>query len=187
MKCKYSLKINGKTVTLLSDVSENINDINDLERLLKIQSPEILSEIKEALKSVNVIEELDLTNIDENSVGLYSPSDLINSIVDKNKNNDARLLRQLKIGKIDLTRNLVIAGFGKENVPTQYKDDHIFLNLNYLYDSDNKIIALAELALHTAYPDKDTYKEMSEKLRNLSSESNDIIKSIIFNSQTLLF
>lgn len=179
MKCKYSLKINGKTVTLLSDVSENIKDINDLERLLRIQSPEILSEIKEALKSVNVIEELDLTNIDENSVGLYSPSDLINSIVDKNKNNDARLLRQLKIGKIDLTRNLVIAGFGKENVPTQYKDDHVFLNLNYLYDSDNKIIALAELALHTAYPDKDTYKEMSEKLRNLSSESNDIIKSII--------
>ena len=35
MKCKYSLKINGKTVTLLSDVPENIKDINDLERLLK--------------------------------------------------------------------------------------------------------------------------------------------------------
>lgn len=178
MKCKYSIKINGEDITLLSDVSnDNVKDINDLERLLKTQSPDVLSKIKNALKSVNVVEELDLGDINENSVGLYSPADLINSIVDKNRTNEARTLRQLKIGDKSLTDKIVIAGFGKETVPTQYKDNHIFLNLNYLYDSDNKIIALTELALHTIYPDN--YSEQSKKLRELSEETDDIIKSLI--------
>ena len=174
MNCTYSININGKTLTVLENVTEDIKDITDLERLLKKQSsPEKLKEIRDALREVDKIEELRLDDINENSIGLYSPADLINNL-SKNMN-DARLLKNLTISKETMSSKIVVAGFGKESVPTQYVNGHVFLNLNYLYDYDNKIIALTELAVKSKFPNL-TGKEViadDEKLRQIIDTENE--------------
>lgn len=81
MDCSYSIKINGKEVTLVTDVPiDEIRDINDLEKLLRTQPKKVLESLIEQLQSVNSVEDIKLDDINENSVGLYSPADLINSI-----------------------------------------------------------------------------------------------------------
>ena len=176
MKCSYSININGEKHVILEDVEQDVKDINDLERLLKRQSPESLKKVKALLNSTSVITELRLDDINESAIGVYSPAELINQVA--SSINDARLLKNLTISDDTLKSKIVIAGFGSENVPSQFKDGHLFLNLNYLYDYDNKIIALTELAIHNKFPgskSSDIIKNASSIREIINSDNESII------------
>lgn len=178
MSCSFSINVGGKTFTVLSDIPEGtIKDVLDLERLLKNQPVEVLKKLKKQLQSIDSVQEIDLEDINENSVGLYSPIDLINSVSKNTK--ETRIWNKLKLDNYK-DKNIVIAGFGSEKTPTQFYKNHIFLNLNYISDKDNKIVALTELALYNYNPDE--YSLNSEKLRTNHPDSDEIIKNLLKTS-----
>lgn len=83
MACTYSVKINGQEYKLFEGVEEGrIKDIDDLKEYLKSVDLTQLKKIKEAMASSNQLGNIDLKDINENSVGLFSPTDLINTVAD---------------------------------------------------------------------------------------------------------
>ena len=70
--------------------------------------------------------ELNLDDINENSVGTYTPTELINEFSKNSKEKD--LFKSLNLKNRNSLR--VIPGFGDVNIPTKYHKGHIFLNLN---------------------------------------------------------
>jgi hypothetical protein len=176
MACSYTININGDKVTLLSDVPVGeIQSINDLERLLNEQSFSTLQELQKQISTISEIEQLDIDYMNENSVGFYSPTDLLHALKTKA---DTKLLGALNIDQYKKSK-IVVMGYGEESVPTQFYKDHIFLNLNYMYDYDNKIMALTELALYNM--DKDNYEANSKFLReNINNiEAEDEINTLL--------
>ena len=84
MDCEIILNVGGKKYNL-GKVEKPITDINEIKKLLSGRSLDELKSIIEMLPQFDSIENIELTNISENSVGLYSPAELIkdkNVIVD---------------------------------------------------------------------------------------------------------
>lgn len=176
MACAYSIQINGQKYKLFEGVEEGkIKDIDDLKEYLRSVDVTQLKKIKDAMVSSDQLSTINLKDINENSVGLFDPTDLINTIADNTT--DARAWKSLDVG--DKKAKIVISGFGDESDKTGFKGDHIFLNMNYLYDKDNSIIALTELALHKKYGNN--FKDKAQIIENNpnSDESRGIIKSLI--------
>jgi hypothetical protein len=171
MSCEIILNVGGKKYNLGS-VEKPVTDINEIKKLLSGRSLDELKSIMEMLPQFDSIENIELTNINENSVGLYSPAELIK---DKNV---IKLMQGLNIPKPSWTSKMVIAGIANENVKTQFHKGHIFLNLNYAYDEQNKIMALTELALNLY--DNDNYIKNSETLRTgTDAQRTEILNNII--------
>lgn len=171
MDCDIILNVGGKKYNLGS-TDKPIKDINEIKKLLSGRSLDELKEVLETLPKFDSIENIELTNINENSVGLFSPAELIK---DKNV---IRLTQGLSIPKDAWSSKMVIAGIANENVKTQFYKGHIFLNLNYAYDEQNKIMALTELALYLN--DADKYADNSETLRTgTDAQRTNILNNII--------
>lgn len=146
MLCEYQIKIDGKVFKLFSSG----NDIDTLDKLKKEIERSINSEnsehynnILETLSQIENLPELNLDDINENSVGTYTPTELINEFSKNSKEKD--LFKSLNLKNRNSLR--VIPGFGDVNIPTKYHKGHIFLNLNYLNSRFNNIIALTEMAI----------------------------------------
>lgn len=146
MLCEYQINIEGKVFKLFS----TDNEIDTLDKLKKEIEKSISSEnsdyynsILEQLSTINDLPELNLNDINENSVGTYTPTELINNFVINQKEKD--LFKSLNLKNKDKLR--VIPGFGDVDVPTKYHKGHIFLNLNYLNSRFNNVIALTEMAI----------------------------------------
>ena len=146
MLCEYQINIEGKVFKLFS----TDNEIDTLDKLKKEIEKSISSEnsdyynsILEQLSTINDLPELNLNDINENSVGTYTPTELINNFVINQKEKD--LFKSLNLKNKDKLR--VIPGFGDVDVPTKYYKGHIFLNLNYLNSRFNNVIALTEMAI----------------------------------------
>jgi hypothetical protein len=83
MACTYSIQINGQKYKLFESVEEGkIKDIDDLKEYLKSVDVTQLKKIKEAMISSDQLDNINLKDINENSVGLFSPTDLINAVAD---------------------------------------------------------------------------------------------------------
>lgn len=148
MACNYSIQIGDKSYDILQGVENGkIQDIDDLKQYLRTVDINKLKEIKTALEKNNAIGDLDLKDMNENAVGLFSPAALLKSV--STNSEDAYLWNQLNVG--NRNKKNIIPGFGDESMKTGFINGHIFLNLNYLSDKDNNIIALTELALHQKY------------------------------------
>ena len=112
MDCDIILNVGGKKYNLGS-TDKPIKDINEIKKLLSGRSLDELKEVLETLPKFDSIENIELTNINENSVGLFSPAELIK---DKNV---IRLTQGLSIPKDAWSSKMVIAGIANENVKTQ--------------------------------------------------------------------
>jgi hypothetical protein len=156
MNCEISLVINkdGKKETIvLGNSNTPIASMNDVKKILYSLSKEELTSILSSLPSIDEIGSMDIADIKQNSVGVHTPTELISSLPSDNQT----LLYKLKLDKKTLNSNIIISGFGEAGVKTQFTNGHIFLNLNYMYDNDNKVMALFEAALYLTSPD--TYEK----------------------------
>ena len=127
MACKYSVKINGQEYQLFEGIEEGkIKDIDDLKEYLRSVDITQLKKIKQAMADSTQLNSIDIKDINENSVGLFSPTDLINTVADGVA--EARAWKSLDVG--DKNAKIIISGFGDELDRTQFKGNHIFLNMN---------------------------------------------------------
>lgn len=186
MSCKISININGVEVEIGTS-DKPITDITQLENLLKNSDLKDLTEILSQMKKINSISEVDLMDINENSLGTQTPRDIFKSITVKSIKD---VISGLSIPEQELKKYSVITGFADPSIRTQYRNGHIFLNLNYLNDNYNKAVSLIELALFLKDPNNyDVNTEVlasgnnSDLLNELvpdSSNKNEIIKGIKF-------
>lgn len=176
MGCEITLSVNrnGITEKIYLGTSENpISSFNDIKKLLDKLDKSELEAIFDTIPSIQQVEDLNIADISENSVGVFTPAELAEDIP-KYKNT----ILKLKLTKDTWKKNIVIAGFGSPSIKTQYINEHIFLNLNYMYNDDNKALALFEAALYTVNPDG--YKIAISTLLNPNIDESvkiNIIKS----------
>lgn len=144
MSCKYYIKIGGENHTLFessSDVTSLAEFKSAFKRYLREKNISDIGNLVDKLKSFSNFTKVELDDINENSVGVFTPADLISNL-DPSKLN---IYNVLQIHSKD--QNNIIVGFGDETVPTKFYKGHIFLNLNYIDNKSNNLIALTELAL----------------------------------------
>ena len=143
MNCAYYITINGQKHKLFES-GNSVTSLAELkfafkQYLTNNNSAEIKNLIDE-LKSFSDFKEVNINDITENSVGVFTPAELISNL-DSNRFN---IYNALNIKSKN--QNNVIIGFGDETVPTKFYNGHIFLNLNYIDNKSNNLIALTELA-----------------------------------------
>lgn len=154
MSCEYSINLNGNKKILFTLEGEPIDNYEKLVAEVRKQSsknPQYFKEILEELNKVSRFEEVNIDDINENSVGFYSPTDLISDI-SQNKT-ERSYWNRLNISTDTKNKSNVVVGFGTNGESTGLYKKHIYVNLNYTDDYSNKIIALTELALHENFPD----------------------------------
>lgn len=184
MSCKIILKVNKNGVQeeiYIGTSPTQITNFNDIKKMLNKLSGVELDEIMNSLPNIEEIEDINIADISENSVGVFSLTELISSLPRAHSN----ILYKLNLDKDILRKNIVISGFGSSDIRTQFINEHIFLNLNYMYDDDNKTIAAFETALYLSNPD--TYKNNIDNLLDNTIESEDkinIISSAFKNGAT---
>lgn len=147
MSCRITLKINQAGTQREIYIGESPNPVKsfaDIKKLLNKLTAEELDVIMEALPNIEEIDDINIADISENSVGVFTPAELISSMPQAY----ASTLYKLKLDKETFQKNIIISGFGPSDVRTQYFNGHIFLNLNYLYNEDNKALAVFEAALY---------------------------------------
>lgn len=187
MNCEVTLTINTtngpQEIVLGATDQTSISSVKLKELLSKLSSKELASIIN-SFPKIDDIVDISKIDIKENSAGVYTPADLISTL----PTNYQQTLTKLNLDFNLLNSNIIIAGFGDSSLRTQYikETNHIFLNLNYAYDQDNKVIALFETALYLKNPIN--YEESVKKLLDnvVSSEiKNNIIKSAFSNIHEL--
>lgn len=170
MSCEILAIVNGKSYVIGTSDTE-ITDLASLEKLLRDKNPKELKEILKQIPQIDSIETIDLNDIKENSLGVFTPRDILSGISSKEIRD---ILTGLNIPQSELTKQSVVVGLGDNNVKTQYYNGHIFLNMNYMYDNYNKAIALVELA--TFLKDPINYQENS---KYLSSDNKEVRRKLL--------
>lgn len=178
MSCEITLTVNSNgqhRIIPLGKSETPLTSFNDVRKILRKMSSVELDEILNSLPSIEEISNIDIADISENSVGVFTPAELISDLPKAYKDT----LYKLNIDRDTFKSNIVIAGFGDSNEKTQFVNGHIFLNLNYLYDDDNKVMAVFESALYLSSPEN--YESNVSILldENVSSEDKlAIIKKV---------
>jgi hypothetical protein len=81
MACNYTIKIGNESYTILKGIEEGkIKDIDDLKNYLRTIDLKTLIQIKASSATSDTIQDIDLSDINENSVGLFSPADLFKEV-----------------------------------------------------------------------------------------------------------
>lgn len=182
MKCSYSININGKKVEIFSVEGNRIDSYEKLVSEIRKQAfkdPEKFEEILRLLSEANTFENITADNINDNSVGFYTPAELLNNLI---KNDYERSkFRSLKIADNIRNKGIVSVGFGSDEHKTGVYGNKVYLNLNHSDLYSNQIIALTELALTQ---NVDNYSGNFAELVNSTKETDielvaDYIKQII--------
>lgn len=181
MNCKYSITVSGKKY-ILFESDEELNSLKKLKtafrKNLDKDNLETIRQLRENLVNLENIPEINLNDINENSVGVYTPAELISEI--STNVEEFNLFKKLRIP--NLSSNIVIAGFGDESVRTKFYKGHIFLNLNYIDSFSNNLIALTELALYNVIGESEYNKlDLSELLNSTDPADQDVAESYLNN------
>lgn len=193
MECTYSVNINGEKIELFSSDIQ-IDSYEKLVSEIRKQAFKDPSKFKEILKIVseaNSFENITVDNINDNSVGFYSPAELINNLV---KNNyDRSKWKSLKIPDKVKNKSIVSIGFGTDGQFTGVYGTKVYLNLNNTDLESNQIIALTELALHQNIEGyKNNFSDLinstnEEDEKTVSEYLNKIVKNSRNDSDTFSF
>lgn len=157
---------------------ENYNSFEDIKRLIKELPKEKRDEIFGILPNIQEVNTISLSNLSNNLAGVYTPANLLNDLKRTNKT----VALNLNINQEHLNKPIVISGFAPISERTQFTGKHIFLNLNYLGNSNNTLLALFETAL---YLNTKNYKESVDKLLDLNvsrDEKKEIVLKAFKNS-----
>ena len=177
MNCKVFLEVKkGDTYEKIyvGSSDSEITEYGSIKKLLSKLDVETIQKLLEALPNIDEVTDINIADITENSVGVLSPTDLFNDIKKSQVDNRyTSVLAKLNIDSSIWNKQIVISGFGSPNVRTQYFNNHIFLNLNYVYDEDNKALAIFETALYLSDPD------------NYDTNSKNLIKDDISSEEKL--
>lgn len=194
MECTYSINIDGKEHVLFKLDGTPIESYEQLVSEIKRQAtknPGKFQTILEALSQTSRFEDLSTDNINDNSVGFYSPAELLNNL---SKNNyEKSQWNALKIAGNTKRKSIVSVGFGINGEQTGVYGKKVYLNLNYADLISNQIIALTELALTGNIPN---YKgNFAELINSDINEDRELVKEYINaivipskrNTETALF
>lgn len=163
MNCEYSIEINNEKYVLFN-TDKDITTLEELKRAFRdgIKDPDLLKKIREEINNLENIPNLNINDINNNSVGTFTPTELIKEI--STRSSDTKMWKNLELG--DPEANIVVVGYGDENSPTKFKDGYIYLNLNYVESRSNNIIALTELALANIFKNEYDSINLLEKINN---------------------
>lgn len=172
-KCNFTITINNKTFDIKNTGTDNSYDSFRKSLLEFVKDPSNNTQSKELYKlllsGANIQQSVNINENMNQTVGLYSPTDLIYSF----NREIATLLKKLPIKKG--IKNNVVVGYGDTNTRTGYYNNQLFVNLNYDYDYSNKIKALFELAIHDSFPND--YNDLSNKMMSL--DRGEVIEKVL--------
>ena len=180
MACNFKIKlvdpVTNEEIVYMVENTGTDNTYSSFRKSLSdfVKSNEELA--KSIFRIMKTSEDFPNINVVPNqAVGLYSPTDLINTLGKYSELGN--LLKKLPIKKIK-GKNLIF-GYASENVPTGYSDGKLFVNLNFNYDKPNKIRALFELSVHDTFPDE--YEQLINDLKSSDdiNRRSDIIDLVL--------
>lgn len=174
MDCSVNLIINkdGEPISINIGKTSDPSKIklSEVKKMLNILNKNTLDKIVSLIPKIDEVKDINIADFNESLAGVYTPAELINSVPKYSKT-----LAKLKLGE-HKDKAIVISGFAPNNIKTQYVNGFIFLNFNFMFENENKAIALFETALYLSEPEK--YNENINLLLSEKTSTEDKVKLI---------